>query len=1416
MSEYTFESEVQYELSLNKDDINGKFVSNPNTFLTRSLGGIDTNTPFRDYSTITVNSTLGFPDQGVVFINQEAIHYTRKTPNQFLDCTRGQMGVTSRHEIYSNVYGPYYVELTIVKDDVTYTSRSWPKGLVESFDVKDGGLLCLKDDEVRIGLNGILDPREQILCTIKQDDVFDVYGYENNLVGAADNTAIRVSGHDPYVTFTAVSLNDDLDYTFIENYDDLLVSQAPIPIADGNLKIVADRTFGVDSVYFDDDHVFVSSSGFPSYTFGEFNEENAECPVGRHLRDDEVIAIIPRRHQIKENNYFEYKGTDTTGIFVDGVRLFSNVSPNRVTQGTVGSYEIIDGGKDYVTPTLLVDGVEYIGMAVVDLETGVIIDVERVGNGSYTSDPVCEVTSGRGAVFSPSFDRFGRITSIAVTDGGEYYKDRPVMQAVDGLGKGRGALLSCEVEKGKITKVNIINHGIDYDSKATEIIAKPIGSGAKINAIAQYYEVNRPGEILTSPCGYKFDQGNGFLYERPGTVNNKTTFGYTVDPVKISSSDIDVLTHSPLIGWAFDGNPIYGPYGYANNYDSAQGFERQESAYVLRGSRRNIIPAKSDVIGTDPPSVIDYDMGYFVQDYEYSPDTLYPQESYPGMLATEDPKYVNTEKPEFIEIEDGQDYTQVYPNRLLDENNGKICNTPEFPQSLYPDGVYCYFVTMDDQGEPAFPYVIGKTFHNRPISQVIDNQSAEKLDPINRSIDYSSTIEQETPLVFDVQKLERLREPSQKAPDRRGIELELSSLSEGYIKDVVIQDETTPERSVGDLLYIDNTGTSGGGAQAIVKSIKGKKIYSGNSQVISYKILPHIQVVDLMGNVNSDGQAISFTLNKDYTTKALGVNGASTIKVVDYIQGSAQLIIETMSFDVPVGGEYIYDQKGRRAVFGDVQNLRTPRLHTTLWLDHTEDLHVGDILLLPSEEQIKVLQIFPDNKIIVDRGFESDHRFIEDGFSADQRDKYYFNIGTDESHGLRDNDVVTLTSFNEELNGDFNVRIVSNSSFRIFIKSPVSSTAKLSYTTQSESVTGFVGDIELTSPGYGYSSLPVVKGIYNRMIDRAIVKPVMGGNTITGYEVEYGGARYSENAIAIITDFTGNGSGAVASVNVEGGVVTSVTSEDIGTNYVEPIVYIVEPEGKYLLTTDTIGKINSLKIINPGRDINIEGSGRPEILAPTRVIVKYRTETQFFVNEEVFQGAPNLMTATARVVEIDPERQMITLDNITGFLSDQELLYSTNGCVAEVLTEGDSHIMVKVDGVSSVLGRFIDDKSLISESYAVIQDSYRYQWFSYVISSDVRKIEYDTFVEKLVHPSGFVRFGDLTLRSGIKSSFKSGNEDSQVTLGVLDKCEAQILIVGQNEDLPVLAVDKVGQDNFILVHPNLCGSDTSDDLLINN
>lgn len=42
------------------------------------------------------------------------------------------------------------------------------------------------------------------------------------------------------------------------------------------------------------------------------------------------------------------------------------------------------------------------------------------------------------------------------------------------------------------------------------------------------------------------------------------------------------LHHSPIVGWMFDGYPIYGPYGYSSSLDPASAVARMQSSYALR------------------------------------------------------------------------------------------------------------------------------------------------------------------------------------------------------------------------------------------------------------------------------------------------------------------------------------------------------------------------------------------------------------------------------------------------------------------------------------------------------------------------------------------------------------------------------------------------------------------------------------------------------------------------------------------------------------------------------------------------------------------------------------------------------------------------------------------------------------------
>ena len=133
---------------------------------------------------------------------------------------------------------------------------------------------------------------------------------------------------------------------------------------------------------------------------------------------------------------------------------------------------------------------------------------------------------------------------------------------------------------------------------------------------------------------------------------------------------INPAQHSPLLGFAYDGFPIYGAYGYTNT-NGTGAITRMKSSYQLKsyptGLRTNG-PAINQVLGTQT-----FFNGYFREDYEY--------------------------------IDHSGDAT------FLDSHNGRVCNTPEYPVSLYPNGIYCYFATVDANHNSAYPYVVGPTFY---------------------------------------------------------------------------------------------------------------------------------------------------------------------------------------------------------------------------------------------------------------------------------------------------------------------------------------------------------------------------------------------------------------------------------------------------------------------------------------------------------------------------------------------------------------------------------------------------------------------------------------------------------------------------------------------------------------------------------
>lgn len=127
---------------------------------------------------------------------------------------------------------------------------------------------------------------------------------------------------------------------------------------------------------------------------------------------------------------------------------------------------------------------------------------------------------------------------------------------------------------------------------------------------------------------------------------------------------IDSTQHSPLLGYAYDGYPIYGAYAYSDT-NGTGGIRRMESSYHLRNITVRTQYADGTPVSAGPNVNSSYPLGMYAEDYEY-----------------------------------------IAGSGDLDEHNGRWCITPEYPQ-----GTYAYFATVDSNWNSAYPYFIGPTYY---------------------------------------------------------------------------------------------------------------------------------------------------------------------------------------------------------------------------------------------------------------------------------------------------------------------------------------------------------------------------------------------------------------------------------------------------------------------------------------------------------------------------------------------------------------------------------------------------------------------------------------------------------------------------------------------------------------------------------
>ena len=154
---------------------------------------------------------------------------------------------------------------------------------------------------------------------------------------------------------------------------------------------------------------------------------------------------------------------------------------------------------------------------------------------------------------------------------------------------------------------------------------------------------------------------NAYFWEGPGFdaclghPQQQGEYHHHVSPTCLYDQS-DSTHHSPLIGYAFDGFPVYGAYGHSNPTDTTSPIIRMKSSYVVSTNTTRV---------NGPAVNSTYPEGCFIQDFAY-----------------------------------------VAGSGDLDDRNGRFCYTRE-----YPTGTYAYFVTIDNNLNPVFPYTFYGTYY---------------------------------------------------------------------------------------------------------------------------------------------------------------------------------------------------------------------------------------------------------------------------------------------------------------------------------------------------------------------------------------------------------------------------------------------------------------------------------------------------------------------------------------------------------------------------------------------------------------------------------------------------------------------------------------------------------------------------------
>lgn len=967
---------------------------------------------------------------------------------------------------------------------------------------------------------------------------------------------------------------------------------------------------------------------------------------------------------------------------------------------------------------------------------------------NWTINPPVTFDNGSGAA-AVAYTSNGQIVSIVLIKRGSGYSLPPTVKI---YGDGEDGVIESVINSaGEVIGFNIVNAGTGYRT-APRIEIVPVGSGGLISCKLKEWTFNLKRQLsandrIDSYGGYVYDESDA----KPSTNNPQsfTVVNYDLDfPKGIDKKQYHLFTtsekllakyteekdpliaaykaanpgvtltqsqvfsisgHSPAVLVSYDGIPVYGGKKVLKvrnvsilpptdpNYQNQ--FEEISSRYRLKYST-TAAPAGVDsttytvnnttyyAYRVGGPSVTEYPIGSFIEDYEY--------------------------------VAGGEND--------LDDHNGRFSITPEFP-----NGRYCYFNTyksFDDVTNQivatsnldfgGFPYVIGDTFAST--SDDYMNNRCRTNDKVPKFFTrIFEKVVDPIPNIFP--GIPANQEYPQEDIDLQKTIVETETVTAGSVDSVIIENSGDGYR-VGDRLNVDNSLTFGSGFSGIVSKIAGKTITnitkSSDKKKVTFKTSqPHgLSIGDYVYfDYDQPANPVEVFLHNNAASGPLSSNVSEVVETEIYLTTgeSIEKYTDKLLFNINLNFKYVY-------------KLNIP---ANVPFSITYDIDkVNEFFILNEGQSAPIDHIILDATKIPNRLYLHIDNYI---YQINKTKDYYgprrvteisnptntFTIvSTEDTTGYEEQNIsysaksygavgpikeVTITSKGSnyrslpainglikkgtinEVAGDDNAIIQANSS----------TIGRLKNVVYDSLGGGFDANINVNY----YLNVPSTAKVINNF-EIYDVEIVDGGNLYDNVTITA-----TENGVTKPTDLK---------VTVSLGTITKVEVMDGGTNFSKtPELVVTSSQGSGAVLKAKIRRKNIFTGFNITTQVN-------SILYPVPV--------------------------TGKVVNFDARTSTLEYDEYTGEFKEGNVIYTSDGRpYGKLVSIRKTKAYAKARSYAELKSSRKDVTGNTSEYLQKITDSKYYQDWSYSIVSSRDTKEWKRDQDLNTHPAGFKQFGKRLL-----------------------------------------------------------------------